>query len=47
MLKAKKELGDQLSIYQQPENKGKRIVTTLCDVGDRYLSTILFRQGDK
>ena len=24
MLKAKKELGDQLSIYQQPENKGKR-----------------------
>lgn len=24
MLKAKKELGDKLSIYQQPENKGKR-----------------------
>lgn len=27
----------------RPEFKGKRIVTTLCDTGERYLSTPLFR----
>jgi cysteine synthase len=29
-------------IAQRPENKGKNIVTILCDTGERYLSTTLF-----
>ncbi|MBN2736812.1 MAG: cysteine synthase A [Spirochaetales bacterium] len=31
-----------LQIAQRPENKGKRIVTILCDTGERYISTNLF-----
>ena len=33
-----------LSVGQRPEFKGKRIVTMLCDTGERYLSTPLFRE---
>jgi cysteine synthase A len=29
-------------IASQPENRGKRIVTVICDTGERYLSTTLF-----
>jgi cysteine synthase A len=29
-------------IASQPENRGKRIVTIICDTGERYLSTTLF-----
>ena len=29
-------------IARRPENRGKMIVTTLCDTGERYLSTELF-----
>lgn len=32
-----------LKIAARPEFKGKRIVTMLCDTGERYLSTPLFR----
>lgn len=31
-----------LEIAKKPENKGKNIVTILCDFGERYLSTTLF-----
>lgn len=31
-----------VQVAKRPENKGKRIVTILCDVGERYLSTILY-----
>jgi cysteine synthase len=31
-------------IAARPENKGKTIVTILCDTGERYLSTSLFSQ---
>ncbi len=33
-----------IEIGKRPENKGKRIVTILCDTGERYLSTALFEQ---
>ena len=32
-----------LQIAQREENKGKNIVTVLCDTGERYLSTWLFK----
>lgn len=32
-------------IAARPENKGKTIVTILCDTGERYLSTDLFGEG--
>jgi cysteine synthase len=31
-----------LELARRPENKGKKIVTILCDTGERYLSTLLF-----
>ncbi|MBA2660973.1 MAG: cysteine synthase A [Bradymonadaceae bacterium] len=33
-----------IKIGHRPEFHGKRIVTTLCDTGERYLSTPLFRE---
>ena len=33
-----------LQLVQDPNYKGKKIVTILCDIGDRYLSTLLFRE---
>jgi cysteine synthase A len=35
-----------LEVAARPENKGKLIVTILCDTGERYLSTWLFETGD-
>jgi len=33
-----------MQVAQRPENKGKTIVTILCDTGERYLSTALFSE---
>ena len=33
-----------IQIAKRPENKGKTIVTIICDTGERYLSTPLFNQ---
>lgn len=35
-----------LEIAKRPENKGKTIVTIVCDIGDRYLSTPLYNNDD-
>jgi cysteine synthase A len=35
-----------LQIAKRPENKGKMIVTIICDTGERYLSTPLFANGN-
>ena len=32
-----------LELAKRPENKGKMIVTIICDTGERYLSTWLFQ----
>jgi len=32
-----------LEIAKRPENKGKRIVTIICDTGERYISTDLYK----
>jgi len=33
-----------LELAKLPENKGKLIVTVMCDTGERYLSTWLFEE---
>lgn len=35
-----------LEIARRPENKGKTIVTVICDTGERYLSTPLYTSDD-
>jgi len=35
-----------VEVANRPENTGKRIVTIMCDTGERYLSTWLFHQSD-
>jgi cysteine synthase A len=34
-----------LTVAARPESEGKRIVTFVCDSGERYLSTWLFEEG--
>ena len=36
-----------LEIAKRPENKNKKVVTILCDTGERYLSMNLFNGGNK
>jgi len=35
-----------LQIAKRPENKGKTVVTIICDTGERYLSTTLFSSDE-
>ena len=35
-----------LAVAARPEMEGKRIVTVICDTGERYLSTWLFEDDD-
>jgi cysteine synthase len=35
-----------LQVAKRPGNKGKKIVTILCDTGERYLSTLLYQFED-
>ncbi|THB67885.1 MAG: cysteine synthase A, partial [Spirochaetaceae bacterium] len=35
-----------LQLASRPENKGAKIVTLVCDTGERYLSTWLFDEGE-
>ena len=36
-----------IKLASRPENKGKRIITILCDSGERYLSTGIFDTKDE
>ena len=36
-----------VAVANKPEHKGKKIVTILCDTGERYLSMSLFQEGDQ
>ena len=36
-----------LEVAKRPENKNKKVVTILCDTGERYLSMNLFNGGNK
>jgi cysteine synthase len=35
-----------VAVAQKPEHKGKKVVTILCDTGERYLSMQLFKEGE-
>jgi len=35
-----------IQVASRPENKGKMVVTVICDTGERYLSTDMFQEGN-